>query len=39
MPVPDEEFFRWYGPWAPVTPGQAAEILDGAGVRWWIVGG
>ena len=39
MPVPDEEFFRWYGTWAPVTPQQAAEILDGAGVRWWIVGG
>jgi len=39
MPVPDEEFFRWYGDWAAVTPLDAAGLLDGAGVRWWIVGG
>ena len=39
MPVPDEEFFRWYGTWAPVSPRAAAGLLDGAGVRWWVVGG
>lgn len=38
-PVPDEEFYRWYGTWASVAPGDAARFLDGAGVRWWIVGG
>ena len=39
MPVPDEDFFRWYGTWAPVKPADAARLIDGAGVRWWIVGG
>ena len=39
MPVPDEEFYRWYGAWATVSPRQAAEYLEGAGVRSWIVGG
>jgi aminoglycoside-2''-adenylyltransferase len=39
MPVPDEEFFRWYGDWASVTPLDAAALLEGTGVRWWIVGG
>ena len=39
MPVPDEEFSRWYGPWASVTPQEAAGILAGAGVHWWVVGG
>jgi len=37
-PVQGEEFVRWYGPWDPVTPRQAAEILEPAGVGWWIVG-
>jgi hypothetical protein len=39
MPVPGEEFFRWYGEWASVMPGQAAAYLEGAGVHWWVVGG
>jgi hypothetical protein len=39
MPVPDEEFYRWYGTWASVTPQDAAGLLAGAGVRWWVVGG
>ena len=39
MPVPDEEFYRWYGPWAAVAPRDAATILDASGVRWWVVGG
>lgn len=39
MPVPDEEFYRWYGDWASVRPEAAAALLEGAGVRWWIVGG
>jgi aminoglycoside-2''-adenylyltransferase len=40
MPVvPDEEFYRWYGPWAAVSPTEAAALLGGAGVRWWVVGG
>jgi hypothetical protein len=38
-PVPDEEFYRWYGTWASVSPRDAADFLHGAGVRWWIVGG
>jgi hypothetical protein len=39
MPVPDEEFYRWYGDWAQVSPAAVAAILDGVGVRWWVVGG
>jgi aminoglycoside-2''-adenylyltransferase len=39
MTVPDEEFFRWYGDWAAVSPHEVATMLEGAGVRWWIVGG
>jgi hypothetical protein len=37
--VPDEEFYRWYGDWASVTPREAAGLMNGAGVRWWVVGG
>jgi hypothetical protein len=39
VPVPDEEFYRWYGDWASVTPRAVAEILEDVGVRWWVVGG
>ncbi|GIH03835.1 hypothetical protein Rhe02_19020 [Rhizocola hellebori] len=35
----DAEFYRWYGPWATFTPPQAAELLAGIPVRWWIFGG
>jgi len=40
MPVvPDEDFYRWYGPWAAVSPTEAATLIGGADVRWWVVGG
>jgi len=39
VPVPDEEFYRWYGDWAAVSPPEAGRYLEGAGVRWWVVGG
>jgi hypothetical protein len=26
-PVPDEEFYHWYGTWASVAPGDAARFL------------
>lgn len=35
----DAEFYRWYGRWQPLDPAGTARLLDGAGVRWWIVGG
>jgi hypothetical protein len=35
----DATFARVYGPWAALTPAGVAELLDGSGVRWWIVGG
>lgn len=35
----DEEFFRWYGPWAPLDPEGLAEFMAGFGRPWWIVGG
>ena len=35
----DEEFFRWYGPWAPLDPDGVAELMAGFDRPWWIVGG
>ena len=35
----DREFYRWYGPWDPLTPAQVADRMAGVGVPWWIVGG
>ncbi|HZE39146.1 MAG TPA: hypothetical protein VE172_10085 [Stackebrandtia sp.] len=35
----EPEFLSWYGPWDPLSPTEIAELLDGSGVRWWIVGG
>ena len=35
----DRDFYRWYGPWAPLTPGEVASLLEGLGATWWIVGG
>jgi hypothetical protein len=37
--VEDEEFFRWYGPWAPLHPGGVVELMAGFERPWWIVGG
>ncbi len=39
---PDEEdlaFYAIYGDWAPLTPLQVAELMDGFEPPWWIVGG
>jgi hypothetical protein len=35
----DEEFFRRYGPWAPLDPPGLAEFMAGFARPWWIVGG
>ncbi|HUQ43448.1 MAG TPA: hypothetical protein VM451_03430 [Candidatus Limnocylindria bacterium] len=35
----DREFYRWYGPWAPLSPREVEERLAGLDVPWWIVGG
>lgn len=35
----DREFHRWYGRWAGVSPVEVADMLAGAGVAWWVVGG
>jgi hypothetical protein len=39
---PDEEdaaFLRVYGPWQPLTPAQAVELMAGFPAPWWVVGG
>ena len=35
----DEEFFRWYGPWAPLDPEGVVQLMAGFERPWWIVGG
>lgn len=35
----DRDFYRWYGPWRPLTPRGMARLMRGSNVRWWIVGG
>ena len=35
----DRDFYRWYGPWRPLTPPAVARLMKGANFRWWIVGG
>ena len=35
----DEEFFRWYGAWAPLDPAGLAALMRGFERPWWIVGG
>lgn len=35
----DEDFTELYGAWAPHTPQDAAELLEGYGSCWWVVGG
>lgn len=37
---PDElAFQRVYGPLEPLTPQEAADLLSGSGLVWWVVGG
>jgi hypothetical protein len=35
----DRDFYRWYGPWKPLTPTGVERLMRGSGIRWWIVGG
>src|SRR5688572_12741778 len=35
----DRAFYAVYGAWAPLTPVEVAELMDGFGPPWWIVGG
>jgi hypothetical protein len=35
----DRDFYRWYGPWAPLTPPEVAARMAALPARWWIVGG
>jgi hypothetical protein len=35
----DEDFTELYGAWTPHTPQDAADLLDGYGGSWWVVGG
>ena len=35
----DRQFYRWYGPWTPLTPSAASELFAGLEAPWWIVGG
>jgi hypothetical protein len=35
----DEEFFRWYGAWAPLDPPDLVRFMAGFERPWWIVGG
>lgn len=35
----DRDFYRWYGPWRPLTPRGIVRVMRGANMRWWIVGG
>ncbi|MEV6773641.1 hypothetical protein AB0N05_33910 [Nocardia sp. NPDC051030] len=37
---PEEvEFQNLWGPWAVLTPADAAGLLDGLGLTWWVAGG
>ena len=38
-PLPEDEFQRWYGGWAPLDPTSIAAFMDGFDRPWWIVGG
>jgi len=35
----DDEFFRRYGPWAPLDPAGLADFMAGFPRPWWMVGG
>lgn len=35
----DRDFYRWYGPWRPLTPKGVARLMRGSNIRWWIIGG
>ncbi len=39
MSAEDQDFYRWYGRWDPLTPEGVASLLTDLPARWWIVGG
>lgn len=39
MDAEEIAFRRLYGDWAVVTPADAAALLDGIGIPWWVAGG
>jgi hypothetical protein len=38
-PLDDAAFFRWYGPWQPLTIAEVSGLLRQFAGEWWIVGG
>jgi len=38
-PLPEDEFQRWYGGWAPLDPTSIAAFMDGFDRPWWVIGG
>jgi Aminoglycoside-2''-adenylyltransferase len=39
MDEEDIEFYRWFGPWAPLEPPEVAELFARLEAPWWVVGG
>lgn len=35
----DEDFYRRYGPWDPLSLAEARALFDPLGIPWWIAGG
>ena len=35
----DRDFYRWYGPWKPLTPTGVKRLMRSSGIRWWVIGG
>ncbi|MDO9457643.1 hypothetical protein [Nocardioides sp.] len=35
----DEDFFRWYGDWEPLTPSTIGAFMAGFDRPWWVIGG
>lgn len=39
LPAEELAFQRLYGPWEAFDPGQARQVFEPVGIRWWIAGG
>jgi hypothetical protein len=38
-PLPDDDFVRWYGGWAPLTTATIGAFMEGFDRPWWVIGG